>query len=152
MTSYLTRTLIAALVGSAALMTASLAVAGERLVVEKNHTARIALSSAAASVIVGNPEIADVNIVDSHTVYIMGKGFGNSSVTITDRNGRAIFDGEVSVTAVHSGAITVYKGLKPSLMICSNVCVSEDVNNGNTSPGSAPGASAPPVIGAAVTQ
>lgn len=142
---------LAAAIGTAALLTASTGTAGERLVVEKNHTARIALSSPAASVIVGNPEIADVNIVDSRTVYILGKGFGNSSVTITDRNGRAIFDAEIAVTAVHSGAITVYKGLKPSLMICSNVCVSEDVNSGNTSPANAPGVSAP-IIGAAVTQ
>ena len=115
---------------------ASAASAGQRLVVEKNHTVRVALNAPASSVIVGNPEIADVNVVDSHTVYILGKGFGNSSVTITGRDGRALFDGEVAVTAVREGAITVYKGLKPSLMVCTNVCIAEDVNDGNTAAGS----------------
>jgi Flp pilus assembly secretin CpaC len=124
---------------------ASAACAGQRLVVEKNHTVRVALSAPASSVIVGNPEIADVNVVDSHTVYILGKGFGNSSVTITGRDGRALFDGEVAVTAVRQGAITVYKGLKPSLMVCTNVCIAEDVNNGNSGAGS--GAVAAPATG-----
>jgi Flp pilus assembly secretin CpaC len=118
---------------AAAGFTASAANAGQRLVVEKNHTVRVALNAPASSVIVGNPEIADVNVVDSRTVYILGKGFGNSSVTITGRDGRALFDGEVSVTAVRQGAITVYKGLKPSLMVCTNVCIAEDMNDGNTS-------------------
>jgi Flp pilus assembly secretin CpaC len=116
---------------------ASFAHAGQRLVVEKNHTVRVSLNAPASSIVVGNPEIADVNVVDSRTVYILGKGFGNSSVTITGKDGRALFDGEVAVTAVRQGAITVYKGLKPSLMVCTNVCIAEDINNGNASPAGA---------------
>ena len=126
------RHILAAALIAAAGFTASAACAGQRLVVEKNHTVRVSLSAPASSVIVGNPEIADVNVVDSRTVYILGKGFGNSSVTITGRDGRALFEGEVAVTAVRQGSITVYKGLKPSLVVCTNVCVAEDVNNGNT--------------------
>jgi len=132
------RHILAVALVAAAGFIATAAVAGQRLVVEKNHTVRVSLNAPASSVIVGNPEIADVNVVDSRTVYILGKGFGNSSVTITGRDGRALFDGEVAVTAVRQGAITVYKGLKPSLMVCTNVCIAEDVNNGNTS---TPGAS-----------
>jgi Flp pilus assembly secretin CpaC len=120
---------LVALLAVVAGFTASAACAGQRLVVEKNHTVRVTLNAPASSVIVGNPEIADVNVIDSRTVYILGKGFGNSSVTITGRDGRALFDGEVAVTAVRQGAITVYKGLKPSLMVCTNVCIAEDVNS-----------------------
>ncbi|HTN40087.1 MAG TPA: pilus assembly protein N-terminal domain-containing protein, partial [Asticcacaulis sp.] len=79
----------------AATFTAFGASAAQRLVVEKNHSARISLSGAAGSVIVANPAIADVNVIDSRTVYIVGKGFGNSSVIITDQMGRPLFDGEV---------------------------------------------------------
>ncbi len=131
------------------------AVAGQRVVVEKNHVMRVTLSAPAGSVIVGNPDIADVNVVDSRTVYILGKGFGNSAVTITGRDGKPLFDGEVVVSGVQQGAITVYKGLKPSLMVCSNVCVAQDVGDNNTSQApspslpSAPAAMAP---AAAMTQ
>lgn len=121
----------------AAVFIASGASAAQRLVVEKNHSARISLSGAAGSVIVANPDIADVNVIDSRTVYIVGKGFGNSSVIITDQMGRPLFDGEVVVTASQKGAITVYKGLTPSLMVCSTICTSEEggsSNAGATSP------------------
>lgn len=127
---------------AAAIATASVAAfpafAGQRVVVEKNHMMRVTLSAPAGSVIVGNPDIADVNVVDSRTVYILGKGFGNSAVTITGRDGKALFDGEVVVSGVQQGAITVYKGLKPSLMVCSNVCVTQDVGDSNTSQASSP--------------
>jgi len=125
----LTAALTVAAMGAAALPAA----AGQRVIVEKNHVMRVTLSAPAGSVIVGNPDIADVNVVDSRTVYILGKGFGNSAVTITGRDGKALFDGEVVVSGVQQGAITVYKGLKPSLMVCSNVCVAQDVGDSNTS-------------------
>ncbi len=105
---------------------AGVAQAGQKLVVEKNHVMRVALSAPAGSVIVGNPDIADVSVVDSRTVYIVGKGFGSSAVTITDHMGHALFDGQITVTAVQAGAITVYKGLKASMMVCSTVCIEED--------------------------
>ncbi|HTM80583.1 pilus assembly protein N-terminal domain-containing protein [Asticcacaulis sp.] len=130
----------------AATFTAFGASAAQRLVVEKNHSARISLSGAAGSVIVANPAIADVNVIDSRTVYIVGKGFGNSSVIITDQMGRPLFDGEVVVTASQKGAITVYKGLTPSLMVCSTICTSEEVGNsnaGNASPVGTPVAANP---------
>jgi Flp pilus assembly secretin CpaC len=112
--------------------------AAQRLVVEKNHSARISLNGAAGSVIVANPAIADVNIIDSRTVYIVGKGFGNSSVIITDQMGRPLFDGEVVVTASQKGAITVYKGLTPSLMVCSTICTSEEVGSSNAGNAASP--------------
>ncbi len=129
--------------------------AEQRVVVEKNHTLRVTLSAAAGSVIVGNPDIADVNIVDSRTIYIVGRGFGSSAVTVTGRDGKALFDGEVVVSGARQGAITVYKGLKPSLMVCANVCISQDINDSNSSQASSPalpvmpGATAP---AAAVSQ
>jgi Flp pilus assembly secretin CpaC len=110
------------LVGAAVATEAS---ASQRLVVEKDHSTRISLSGPAGSVIVANPNIADVNVVDSRTVYIVGKGYGNSSVIITDQMGRSMFDGEVVVTPSQKGAITVYKGLTPSTVVCSNICTSD---------------------------
>jgi len=109
--------------------------AAQRLVVEKNHSTRISLGGAAGSVVVANPDIADVNVIDSHTVYIVGKGFGNSSVVITDQMGRPLFDGEVVVTPSQKGAITVYKGLKPSTVVCANICTSDAAGQGGASAG-----------------
>lgn len=128
-----------ALAGVLSLLAAAATAAGQRTVIEKNHVIRVSLSAPAGSVIVGNPDIADVNIVDSRTIYILGKGFGSSAVTVTGRDGKALFDGEVVVTSAQKGGITVYKGLKPSLMVCSNICVEEQPqDNGGATLGMAP--------------
>jgi len=136
------------LAGLAVTAFAGSALAEQRVVVEKNHTLRVALSAPAGSVIVGNPEIADVNVVDSRTIYIVGRGFGSSAVTVTGRDGKALFDGEVVVSGARQGSITVYKGLKPSLMVCANVCIAQDINDGNTPQGSAPALPAMPAAAA----
>ena len=130
---------------------AASAQAAQRLVVEKNHSQRISLNGSAGSVIVANPEIADVSVVDSRTVYIVGKGYGSSSVVITDQAGRTLFDGEIVVTAVQKGAITVYKGLKSSLMVCSNICTSEEANANNAAGASAPVYNSPAMAPAPVS-
>ena len=126
--------------------------AGQHVIVAKNHTLRVALSAPAGSVIVGNPDIADVSVVDSRTVYIVGKGFGSSGVSITGRDGRTLFDGQVTVTSAQVGAITVYKGLKPSTMVCSNICISDDTGVNQSAPANAVSfAPAPDAGGAAPT-
>lgn len=146
-------TLMAALVSVMGLSAAA-ADAGQSVIVAKNHTLRITLAGAAGSVIVGNPDIADVSVVDSHTIYIVGKGFGSSGVSITGRDGRTLFDGQVTVTSAQVGAITVYKGLKPSTMVCSNICLSDDTATAQASPSSGvsltPAADAAPAAPAAM--
>jgi len=132
----------------ASALAATSAGAAQRLVVEKNHSTRITLGGSAGSVIVANPDIADVTVIDSRTVYIVGKGFGNSSIVITDKAGRPLFDGEIVVTSIQKGAITVYKGLKPSLMVCSSICTSEEANTTNAAGASAPVIFSPPPAGA----
>ena len=45
------------------------------LPVPLDHTVKLNISGAAASVVVGNPAVADVHVVDSHTVFVAGRGF-----------------------------------------------------------------------------
>jgi Flp pilus assembly secretin CpaC len=117
----------ALMAGLAMLALAGEAGASERLTVARNGMVRVALPASAGSVIVANPNIADVNVVDSRTIYIVGRGFGSSAVTILDHAGRPIFDSDVMVTAGQRSAVTIYKGSTPSVMVCSNVC--EAVND-----------------------
>ncbi len=115
---------IVAMAGMALLALAGQAGAASQqlITVTRNGVQRLPLSAAAGSVIVANPEIADVNVVDSHTVYVIGRGYGASAVTILDRAGHPIFDGRVMVTAGQQNAVTMYKGSTPTVMLCSNVC------------------------------
>lgn len=133
-----------AAVAGAALMTFGGAFVGQayatqQLTVSRNGMLRVSLPASASSVIVANPDIADVNVVDSHTVYVIGRGYGSSAVTVLDRGGRPIFEGQVMVTAGQHDSVTMYKGSKASVMVCSNIC--EQAQDGSQ-PGNSPSPSA----------
>ncbi|MEC7795905.1 MAG: pilus assembly protein N-terminal domain-containing protein, partial [Pseudomonadota bacterium] len=92
---------------SIAVITAVLALAGlpaqaqspnGALNVEIDRSARVQLRGAAASVIVANPQIADVTVVDANTLFIVGKGYGVTEVVAVDGVGRTLFQREIVVT------------------------------------------------------
>ncbi len=92
------------------------------IAVEIDHSLRVQLRGSAASVIVGNPAIADVTIVDSGTLYITGRGYGVSQVTAVDSIGRTLFQGEVVVTAPTTGHVRVWRGASSTDMACASTC------------------------------
>jgi Flp pilus assembly secretin CpaC len=117
----------------------SAAVAQNRpLTVEIDRSARIALRGAAASVIVGNPAIADVTVVDANTLYIVGKGYGVTEVVAVDAIGRPLFQNQVVVTGGSTGAVRVWRGGQMTEMACGGSCAPSIRSTG-------PGAAAPAV-------
>lgn len=102
---------------------ASTAVAQSRpLNVEIDRSARVALRGAAASVIVGNPAIADVTVVDANTLYIVGKGYGVTEVVAVDAIGRPLFQNQVVVTGGSTGAVRMWRGGQMTEMACGGSC------------------------------
>jgi pilus assembly protein CpaC len=63
--------------------------AGE-LLVPLNKSQVIEVDRPFAEVSIGNPEIADVVALTRDSLYVFGKQFGTTSLTITDNNGRLI--------------------------------------------------------------
>ena len=58
--------------------------------VEIDHATRVQLRAPAGSVIVANPRIADVTVVDANTLFITGKGYGVTEVVAVDAAGRPL--------------------------------------------------------------
>jgi hypothetical protein len=96
-------------------------VAAKALVVPINHSARVNIAGAAQSVVVGNPSIADVTVIDSHTVYVTGKSYGATNLVVLDRTGHALFDGDVTVASA-GGSVSVYRGGQKSNVACDPGC------------------------------
>jgi hypothetical protein len=94
----------------------------ESLVVPIDHSTRIAVQGSAASVVIGNPQVADVTVVDSHTLFVSGRGYGQTDVVVLDRSGRTIFSGDVIVAAAGSGRVSVYRGGDRTDMACAPAC------------------------------
>lgn len=99
-------------------------------IVQKDHSVRLSLNGTAGSIIIANPRIADVTVVDSRTVFIMGRGYGKTDITITDLSGRTLWQAEVSVLQNDPNAVTLYRGSRPARMVCAQTCVEQETNEG----------------------
>jgi Flp pilus assembly secretin CpaC len=105
-----------------------------------NQAVRIPIGGSVANVVVTNPAIADVTVVDAHNVIVIGKAYGLSEVMVLDVNGRLLLDNMVNVAAPTESVLTVYRGATPSHFFCAPRCEALTPPSQN---GSAPGASTP---------
>lgn len=135
--------LFAALAGIAVLTTPVAASAQSApLNVEIDQAMRIPLRAAAGSVIVGNPLIADVTVVDSNTLYITGKGYGITEIVAVDAIGRTVFQRQIVVSdGSGSGRVRVWRGGQSTEMACGTSC--SPTMRGPTGNAPAAGSSAP---------
>jgi Flp pilus assembly secretin CpaC len=120
------------------------------MLVPVNHAQRIDIRGIAASVVVGNPRIASVTVVDAHTLYVMGRGAGSTNVVVLDKEGRALYTGDVTVAATGSN-VNVYRGDKRTRVNCSYGCVEGEDGDTQASLGArslsaTPGAAAVPTM------
>ncbi len=115
----------AAILAAAVLMATPAVVAAQSssLNVEIDQARRVQLRGPAGSVIVGNPQIADVTVVDSNTLYITGKGYGVTEIVAVDPIGRPVFQSQVVVTAGDGGGrVRVWRGATATEMACASSC------------------------------
>jgi Flp pilus assembly secretin CpaC len=90
--------------------------------VEIDHATRVQLRAPAGSVIVANPKIADVTVVDANTLFITGKGYGVTEIVAVDALGRPLFQSQVVVSAGSAGSVRVWRGTQATEMACGSSC------------------------------
>ncbi len=108
-----------------------------------NQSRRILLHGAAASVIVSDPAVADVSMIDAHSVILQGKGYGQTDILVIDRAGRTLLDDRVLVTAPDSGMVTVHRGVNAVDYTCSSRCQPMPLASGAAGQSAASAAPAP---------
>lgn len=129
-------------------LTAASPLAAETLTVAIDHSMRLPVAGGAASVVVGNPQVADVTVVDSHTVYVSGRGYGETDVVVLDGAGRTLFSGDIMVGAPNTGRVSVYRGSARTDLACAPGCaVSFRSDTKGTGSGSAGGSATPAATG-----
>ncbi|MCZ8193252.1 pilus assembly protein N-terminal domain-containing protein [Brevundimonas sp.] len=124
------RGFLIALAAAAVLQTAAQAqvsgqgagVQGRALMVEIDHAERVQLGSAFSSVIVANPQIADVTVIDTSTLFITGKNYGLTEIVALDAIGRTLFQGQIAVVPSSEGAVRVWRGARVTEMACGRSC------------------------------
>jgi Pilus formation protein N terminal region len=75
-----------------------------------------------ATVIVGNPLIADVTLQTGGIIVITGKGYGATNFIAMDRAGEILVDRLIEVQGPNEQIVTVYRGERRESWSCRPVC------------------------------
>lgn len=92
------------------------------LPVARGQAISLPLDAAVRDVVVGDPEIADVSILNDRAVIVLGKNPGVTSLLIFGAGGRPLTDRQVVVSDGGPGAVTVYRGAATSTYACGRQC------------------------------
>jgi len=81
------------------------------------------LPPGAATVVIGNPMIADASLQGGNILVLTGKGYGSTNLLVLDRGGRVILDRTVEVeTPKSADLVVVYRGTKRESYSCAPEC------------------------------
>jgi len=91
--------------------------------VELNKTEIVRLPGAAASIIVGNPNIADVTVQSSDLIFVVGRGYGETNLIILDSNGNTMMNADLQVVnTLPEHGVRLYNGKNRETYSCIPYC------------------------------
>jgi len=76
-----------------------------------------------ATIVIGNPLIADAALQSGGVLVVTGKGFGATNLLALDRSGRIVMDKTIQVLGPDSSdLVVVYKGIERESYSCAPGC------------------------------
>lgn len=96
--------------------------AAETMRIELDHSTRVRLPSPARDVLLANPDVADVTMLDTRNLVILGKAYGMTHLLIVDTAGRTVFDRNLVVSAPLKGQVSLYRGPAQRDYACAPDC------------------------------
>ena len=76
-----------------------------------------------ATIVIGNPLIADASLQTGGILVITGKGYGSTNLLALDRAGKVVMDKTVQVVGAKDGdLVTVYRGVARESYSCAPEC------------------------------
>jgi len=98
------------------------AAAAEPIDVALDQATVMQLPDRAATVVVGNPLIADLSIQPGGLAVITGKGYGATNFIALDRKGAVLMEKTVVVTGPSDKTVVVYRGPTRQTYSCTPDC------------------------------
>lgn len=95
---------------------------GGGVIVDLNGSVRVPFAGTAANVVVGNPAVVDVAVIDAHSVVVIGKGYGATQILVTDRTGRTLMDRRVDVVGAEQSRVSYFRGPSDVEYDCTTRC------------------------------
>jgi hypothetical protein len=82
----------------------------------------VKLPARVATIVVGNPLIADVALQAGGVIVVTGKGYGATNFIAMDRAGEVLVDRVIQVEGPTDQLITVYRGIDRESYSCMPIC------------------------------
>jgi hypothetical protein len=80
------------------------------------------LPNRVATIVVGNPMIADVTLQNGGIIVVTGKGYGATNFIAMDRGGEVLVDRTIQVEGPSDRLVTVYRGIERETYSCMPLC------------------------------
>src|SRR5258708_816946 len=94
----------------------------ETIAVNVDQAKLVKLPTRVATIVVGNPLIADVTLQNGGIVVVTGKGYGATNFIAMDRSGEVLVDRVIQVEGPTDQLVTVYRGIERESYSCMPVC------------------------------
>jgi hypothetical protein len=94
----------------------------DKIAVSVDQAKLVKLPTGIATVVVGNPLIADVTLQNGGIVVVTGKGYGATNFIAMDRAGQVLVDRQIQVEGPSDQLVTVYRGASRETYSCLPIC------------------------------
>ena len=95
----------------------------DTLIINVDQAQVVKLPERVATIVIGNPLIADASLQAGGILVVTGKGYGSTSLLALDRAGQVVMDKTVQVLSAASGdLVTVFKGVERESYSCAPDC------------------------------
>jgi Flp pilus assembly secretin CpaC len=101
---------------------ATRALADDSIAVELDQAKIIKLPERAATLVIGDPLIADLTIQPGGLAVITGKGYGATNVVVLDHSGAVLMERDVVVKGPPDHVVHVYRGIARNSYSCTPEC------------------------------
>ena len=96
--------------------------AAEAIAVNVDQAKLVRLPTKVATIVVGNPLIADVALQSGGVVVVTGKGYGATNFLALDRAGEVVMNRLIQVEGPTDQIVTVYRGVEREFYSCRPIC------------------------------
>jgi len=108
----------------AVLFSAASALANGNYSLNLNKTEIVRLPENAGAVVIGNPEIADVTVHSANTLFVVGRGYGETNLIVLNNSGHTIMDANIQViNKLSPHGVRLYNGKLRESYSCVPYCM-----------------------------
>jgi hypothetical protein len=94
----------------------------DTIAVNVDQAKLVRLPGKVATIVVGNPLIADVTLQPGGMIVVTGKGYGATNFIALDRAGEILVDRQIQVEGPSDRLVTVYRGVERESYSCMPLC------------------------------